>query len=245
MTTGFIYVVSTVTQNYTQPSNSNVPTEVDSRLYFGPCKRCMRPRMQAGDFIFGVSPSCTSPRRILFVTEIEESMTFAEAFHRLPDLRGPDGPIHVRPISGLGGFPRSSYQHIPDSMHPDDWEADLATPDLDRFFVCRRSVGWLGRWLGSSGPEIDDQILAFLNTCSAYGSAGFLGQNTGTLSKPIAYGGLYTGLHLETPRPEVLAGLCRDRISLDDPDGGPESDQVSPPSPGSRGICVVKKPRTC
>jgi hypothetical protein len=172
-------------------------------------------------------------------------MTFAEAFRRFPDLRGPDGPIHVRPISGTGGFPRSSYQHIPGSMHPEDWEADLATPDLDRFFVCRESDGWLGCWLGAGGPEIDDEILAFLNTCSAYGSAGYLGQNTGTLSNPVAYGGLYTGLHLETPSPEILVGLCRNRVSPDDLDGGPESGPALPPSPGSRGICVVKKPRTC
>ena len=127
-------------------------------------------------------------------------------------------------------------------MHSDDWEADLATPDLDRFFVCHPSNSWIGRWLGPAGPAVDDQILAFLNACSVYGSAGYLGQNTGTLSNPIAYGGLYTGLHLETPRPEVLVDICHGRISPDDePDAGPGTAR----SPGSPGKCAVKKPRTC
>jgi hypothetical protein len=245
MATGFIYVVRTATPSYTQPAFCNVPTEFDNRLYFGPCKRCMRPRMQAGDFIFGVSPSCTSPRRILFGAEIEEAMTFAEAFRRFPDLRGSEGPIHVRPINGIGDFPHSSYQHIPGSMHWDDWAADLETLDLDRFFVCHESDGWLGRWLGSSGPEIDDEILAFLNTCPAYGSAGYLVQNTGTLINPVAYGRLYTGLHLETRHPEVLVGLCHNWISPDEPDGRSGSGPAPPPSSDSRGICVVKKPRPC
>jgi hypothetical protein len=242
MATGFIYVVRTVTPSYTQPAFCNVPTEFDDRLYFGPCKRCMRPRMHAGDFIFGVSPSCTSPRRIVFVAEVEELMSFAEAYHRFPDLHGPPGPIHVRPINGIGAFPQSSYQHIPGSMHPEDWPADLATPDLDRFFVCRQTDGWLGRWLGSSGPVIDNEILAFLNGCSAYGSAGYLGQNTGTLSNPIAYGALYTGLHLETPNPEDLADMCRDRISRE---GEQDPDPAPPGSAASQGGCAVKKPRTC
>ncbi len=127
-------------------------------------------------------------------------------------------------------------------MHPEDWPADLATPDLDRFFVCRQTDGWLGRWLGSSGPAIDNEILAFLNGCSAYGSARYLGQNRGTLSKPIAYDGLCRGLHLETPNPQVLMDMCRDRISRER-----EPDRVSAPprSPASRGGCAVKKPRTC
>jgi hypothetical protein len=108
MAKGFIYVVGTVTPNYEQPAFCNVPTEIDDRLYFGPCKRCMRPRINAGDFIFGVSPSCTAPRRIVFIAEIEEPMTFAEAYDRFPSLRGPEGPIHVRPINGTGAFPQSS-----------------------------------------------------------------------------------------------------------------------------------------
>jgi hypothetical protein len=40
-----------------------------------------------------------------------------------------------------GVFPTSSYEHIPGSMHGDDWEWDLASPDLDRFFACSRAQG--------------------------------------------------------------------------------------------------------
>ena len=239
MATGFIYVVKSVNRDYMQRASCNVPTEFGDRLYFGPCKKQMRPRMKTRDFIFGVSPACTSPRRIIFVAEIEDPMTFAEAYLRFPGLQGPEGPIHVRPIPGIGAFPQSSYEHIPGSMHEDDWVDDLATPDLDRFFVCRQRDGFEGRWLGSSGPEIDDEILAFLNTCSVYGRAGYLGQNTGTLRNPIAYGGMYTGLHLETPSPEVLTAICRNRISGEDE---PESGPAPPRSPGP---CAIKNRRTC
>jgi hypothetical protein len=218
MATGFIYVVGTVTRSYAQRAFCNVPTDLGDRLYFGPCKMWMRPRMKAEDFVFGISPAGTPSRRIVFVGQIEECITFAEAYRRFPDLQGPEGPIHVRPINGSGGFPQSSYQHIPGSMHAEGWAADLATPDLDRFFVCRERNGWLGRWLGPSGPVIDNEILALLSTCSAYGSAGYLGQNTGTLSNPIAYGGLYTGLHLETDTPEDLVEMCRVRMTSDDLD---------------------------
>src|SRR4051812_45362127 len=134
MATGFIYVVNTAT-NYQQPAFCNVPTEWDGRLYFGPCKRPMRPRMKIGDQVFGISPSGTTPRRVLYAASVEDCITYREAYERFPDLRGPVGPIHVRPIKGLGWFPQSDYQHIPDSMHPDDWEKDLKSPDLDRFFV--------------------------------------------------------------------------------------------------------------
>src|SRR4051794_28735679 len=107
MATGFVYVVSSVGRDYMQPAFSRVPTELGNRLYFGFCKRLMRPLMRAGDFIAGISPSCTSSRRILFVAGIEEAMTFAAAYRRFPGLRGPEGPIRVRSISGTGPFPGS------------------------------------------------------------------------------------------------------------------------------------------
>jgi hypothetical protein len=154
----------------------------------------------------------------LYVAEIEECMTFGQAYHRFPDLRGPLGPIHVEPINGVGRFPQSAYQHISGAMHASDWQTDLPSRRLDRFFVFRECDGWLGRWLGPSGPEVDDEIVEFLNTCTAFGAVGELGANTGTVSKPIAYGGLTTGLHLETDAPEALLALCRARMSDFDPD---------------------------
>jgi hypothetical protein len=245
MPTGFIYVVNTVTSSYAQPAFCNVPTPLDDRLYFGPCKMYMRAKMEPGDFIFGVSPSCNSakaPRRIVFIAEIEERMTFAAAYRRFPDLRGPAGPIHVEPKSGIGAFPQSSYRHIPGSMHSGDWVRDLATPDRDRFFVCCPRNDWLGCWLGACGPEIDGEILSFFNRCSVHGAPGCLGRNGGTRRNPIAHGGLYRGLHLETRSPEVLLRLCRNQIS---PDDDFRRDPAPLRSSKKRGGCDAKKSRKC
>ena len=226
MPTGFIYVVPTVTRGYVQRSRSCVPTDWTSPLYFGPCKRSMRPKMQRGDYVFGVSPSPTRPRRIVFVAKIEKRMTFAEAYRRFPKLHGPGGPIHVRPVKRSGSFPRSDYEHIPGSMHKKDWYRDLAsrgpdTRELDAFFVCSPADGCVGRWLGERGPEVDDEILEFLKTCSVHGVSSCLAEENTHASRnyPIVHRGprglLYKGLHLETDAPEVLLALCDARTQLD------------------------------
>jgi len=225
MPTGFIYVLSTVSKYYEQWHFCNVPTEWEGRLYFGPCKKPMRPRMGRGDFVFGISGSYTSPRRVVFVGKIEERITFAEAYNRFPELRGPNGPIHVRPlkVDRTGPFPRSSYDLIPEAMHGDDWEADLASRELDAFFVCSEADGIAGRWLGASGPENRGEILEFLKTCSVHGRNTPQGvQNKhASINKPIVYrgpkgGDLMTGLHAETDAPEVLLELCNQFLSPDD-----------------------------
>jgi hypothetical protein len=246
MATGFIYVVNSVTKDYEQQAFCNVPTEWGDRLYFGPCKRPMRPRMKENDYIFGISPSATPTRRILFAGQIEERITFAEAYNRFPDLRGPEGPIHVRPITGKGRFPQSSYQHIPDAMHADDWEKDLASTRLDRFFVCRQRNVWLGSWLGSRGPKIDDEILAFLKTCSVYGPDGYRGENSdATFETPICIGSLFRGLHLETDKPENLLALCKTRLTSEDLTAIRHSIPASPRRPRASGICGVNNPPIC
>ncbi len=153
MSKGFIYVLTTVTKDYVQGAFYHVPTEWKDRIYFGPCKKPMRPKMHEGHWVFGISPKNGTPRRIVFVAQIEERITFADAYDRFPELRGPEGPIHVKPISGWGPFPQSSYQHIPGGNHPDNWQTDLARKDLDAFFVCSKREGWRGRWLGEYWPE--------------------------------------------------------------------------------------------
>lgn len=214
MPTGFIYVVNTVERNYAQRGFSSIPTAWGGRLYFGPCKRAMRPKVREGDFIFGVSPARTPTRRFVFATQVEESIDYKEAHKRFPELHGPAGPIHVKPVQATGAFPYSNYQHIPGAIHADEWVNDLATFDHDRFFVCAEPTGWLGRWLGQHGPAINGEILAFLKRCPVYGKAKkeALGTNSGTLKKPIAHGKLYTGLHLETNRPEKLIALCNQQM---------------------------------
>jgi hypothetical protein len=72
----------------------------------------------------------------VFVGQIEERIRFAEAYERFPDLRGPQGPIHVKPACRAGPFPISDYEHIPGAMHRSKWEADLKTRDLN---ACARS----------------------------------------------------------------------------------------------------------
>ncbi len=215
MAKGFIYVVTTVTRGYIQKAFRNVPTQWGDRLYFGPCKKPMRPKMRVGDYVFGISSSSTPSRRIVFVGQIEERMRFGEAYERFPELRGPEGPIHVRPVKGAGAFPTSEYEHIPGAMHGTKWKADLETRDRDAFFVCARENGWVGRWLGPNGPQIDDEMLAFLQTCSVHGASGCLStlNPDATVDNPVAYGRLYTGLHLETDQAEQLLEMCAARMT--------------------------------
>ena len=217
MAHGFIYVVTTVTRDYSQRTFACVPTEWKSRVYFGPCKISMRPKMWPGNWVFGISPANGTARRIVFVVELEERLTFGEAYDRFPDLWGPVGPIHVRPVDGTGSFPGSSYQHIPGASHDSSWTTDLAIRQRDAFFVCCARDGWRGRWLGRHGPEIDGDILRFLRTCSVHGRAGLLSErNSGaTVDKPIRHGGLFTGLHLETDQAEPLLALCASRVAAE------------------------------
>jgi hypothetical protein len=221
MAKGFIYVVKKLTRDYVQRKFCAVPTFWGERLYFGPCKKPMRPRMQAGDYVFGISDSKLTPRRIVFIAQIEERIRFAEAYERFPELRGPEGPIHVKPIPGAGSFPASEYQHIRGSMHEDGWEDDLGTRDLDAFFVCTQRNGGLGDWLGRHGPEIDPDILSFLQTCGLHGTS--VPPNTrnedATLKYPVAYKSPHTGnfswrgLHLETDQAEQLLKRCDARMA--------------------------------
>jgi Nucleotide modification associated domain 2 len=228
MPTGFIYVLSTVGRNYTQSDARAVPCFFEGQIYFGPCKRPMRPKMHAGDYVFGISPSGAFPRRIVYAARIAERMTFAEAYRRFPKLRGPEGPIHVRPTRFPGLiFPLSDYAYIPDSIHAGDWAKDIAYPAMDAFFVLQKAKRVAGRWLGAAGPAVRGEILDFLRTCCLHGSMGPLPEkNSGaTETAPIRYHRLYRGLHAETDRPEVLMNLVQSRVgpigdeNVDVPDG--------------------------
>ena len=215
MATGFIYTVMTLTKEYVQKAFCCVPTEFGDRIYFGPCKIPMRPRVKPGDYVFGLSPAKVGLRRIVFVGHIKKRITFREAYERFPELHGSEGPIHVRPIHGSGSFPRCSYAHIPKAIHEDKWENDLASRDLDAFFVCSRRDGCVGRWLGRFGTEVDEETLDFLKTCSVHGISGMLSPRAkdATLRNPIAHGKLYRGLHLETSEPKTLVALCKTRMA--------------------------------
>jgi len=222
MPTGFIYIITTVGGDFQQPSKVAVPTWHVDRIYFGPCKRPMRPRMRAGDYVFGLSASKTFPRRFLFAARIAERISFAQAFRRFPVLRGPEGPIHVKPVNRAGlSFPESHYEHIPGGNHADDWKADIRTLELDAFFVCDKASACTGRWLGADGPAVNGELLEFLRTCEVWGSPGKLADmnRSATEDVPIRHGRLYRGLHLETDRRDELADLiCRRYRPTADPE---------------------------
>lgn len=227
MPRGFIYIVDTVNRTYEQRDFTCVPTVWEGRIYFGACKVPMRPRVNKGDWIFGVSNSETRPRRIVYAAQVEDRITFADAYLRYPDLRGPRGPNPVQPLDKedpLRPWPYSKYAPVKGSPHEERWHLDLARPDLDRFFVCRPPDGFRNRWLGRAGPVVDSEILDFFNGCMVFGS-GLDGtrRNTGRLTAPVALGGRCIGLHLETPRPEELLALCEVHVEGTFPPGaGPQ-----------------------
>lgn len=239
MPTGFIYVITTVGKDYRQSSFPDVPTWHEGRIYFGPCKKPMRPKMMPGDVVFGLSPSKPFPRRVVFAARLAERLTFAQAYERFPELHGPKGPIHVRPAQIPGpSFPDSEYEHIPGAKHADSWHADLSTRGLDAFFVCEPADDCLGRWLGGAGPAAKGPILEFLRTCQVWGNAGLLStqNNAATEAKPVRHGDLFTGLHLETDRPDELVRLVCGASARSKPDDDlfPEPALTSPPKKARR-----------
>ena len=210
MSTGYVYVVTSTKPDYEQEDFCSVPSEWKGRLYFGPCKKALRPRAQKGDIIVGISGSRTRTRKVLFAAEVEDIMPFDKAYVRLPpELRGENGgPIHVR--KGRDG----AYEHVPGAMHAGNWRSDITPLETrDRFLILAPARGWRNRWLGKDGPEVDNQILSFLKTCFVYNLSGRLGLNDARPSCPIAHGKLYTGLHLETDKPDELIQLIGSRMS--------------------------------
>jgi hypothetical protein len=210
MATGFIYVVTTVGKDYEQASFRCAPTNFRGTLYLAACKVPIRRKLKVGDYLFGISPSGTAPRRLVFAARVARKMTFAEAYDQYPDLRGPKGPIHVQPTAlPLKSFPDSKYEHIGGAGHADRWRNDLRTPDLDAFFACESAGACVGKWLGAAGPPIQGDLLDFLRGCSVHGNVGELATSNSAASEttPVKHGRLFTGLHLETTRPEKLLDL--------------------------------------
>lgn len=224
MAKGFIYVVTTVQWNY-QQGLRGVPIAVGGKLYFGPCKVAMRPRMQQGDYVFGVSPSPRLPRRIVYAARINKRMTFGEAYELFPSLHKIQ--VHVRPARKIGlGFPEAVYEHIPGAIHDSGgWRSDFPTPESDAFFVCSAAVRSLPCWLGEGGPEVAGEILEYLRSCRVYGQSGLpLGRNSDAMeTAPVRHGGLCRGLHLEADDPKsLLALVARSALKIEPPSVAPK-----------------------
>lgn len=212
MPTGFIYTVATVESDYSQASPRNIPvwSAPLNRLVFGPCKVPIRRKLRVGDYLFGISPGKTDPRRIVYAARVAERVSYREAYDRWPDLRGPEGPIHIEPAHRPElPYPANAYAFIPASIHADRWLRDLASAELDAFFLCEPAEAILGRWLGPEGPAVKGAVLDFLRECSVHGQTGPLNatNTAATARTPIRHGRLFTGLHLETDRPETLLRL--------------------------------------
>lgn len=99
----FAYIIATVDSRYRL--TGHVPCVEDGKVFFGPCKRPMRPDVKKGDYVLGISGSAaSSPRRVLLWMKVEEAITFMEAWKRgkadrtFRGLRG--GAIHIRPRKG-------------------------------------------------------------------------------------------------------------------------------------------------
>lgn len=219
---GFIYVVTTVGKDYQQSDcRRDVPTVWEDRLVFGPCKVNMRPKMNLGDYIFGISPSGAGIRRIVFAAKITEVLRFEDASIKYQEDWTASGitPICVKPVSKnnrIGMFPISHYDHLVGAKHTDSWKKDIPTKQHDRCFICEPVITELP-WLGGKGPATSGRILNFLKSCELWGS-NIHAQLNGwaTEVQPIIYqrdelgGRLYTGLHLETDKPEQLVNLIRE-----------------------------------
>ena len=99
----FAYIISTVEQGCRL--NGSVPWVTSGRVFFGPCKKRMRPLVEKGDYIMGLSPASVGRRRVLLWMKVAEKMTFADAYARgktdklFRALRG--CAIHVRPAKGV------------------------------------------------------------------------------------------------------------------------------------------------
>src|SRR5689334_10152656 len=78
-----------------------------------------------------------------------------------------------------------------------------------RFLSVSRPAPAPADGFGRAGPAVNGDILRFLRSCSVHGNVGKLAERNdrATETRPVSYRKLFTGLHLETDRPEQLLAL--------------------------------------
>jgi hypothetical protein len=126
----FAYIIATVGSNY--KLRGTVPWVKEGQVFFGPCKKRMRPEMNRGDYVMGISPAgIGKKRRVLLWMRIAERMTVAQAYKRGGTDRlfrlARANAIHVRPKKGIlhvAGHP-DAYEHIPHADHSSGWKSDI------------------------------------------------------------------------------------------------------------------------
>lgn len=158
----FAYVIATVGPNYRL--NGCVPWVTDGKVFFGPCKKEMRPEVQPGDYIMGISRSgIGTHRRVLLWMRVTEKMTFAQAYWKGEKNKtfraARRHAIHVRPKRGAEYKPgdAKSYEHIARAPHPHKWRNDI----LGRKDVFL--VGGTGSWVAENdGPVVTEHLVELL-----------------------------------------------------------------------------------
>jgi hypothetical protein len=158
----FAYVIATVLPDYRL--NGCVPWVTHGKVFFGPCKKIMRPELKPGDYVMGISPSGVGKqRRVLLWMQVSEKMTFAEAYLRGNTdrlFRAARGhAIHVRPKeeSNLKPGNKASYEHITDAPHAHKWGKDIKGK-RDVFLVGSRK-SWVA---ASSAPAVNHELVGLL-----------------------------------------------------------------------------------
>ncbi len=158
----FAYIIASVGPNY--KLRGTVPWVKKGKVFFGPCKKRMRPGVKNGDYIMGISPAGVGEqRRGLLWMRAEEPMTFAQAYERGETDRlfrlARGNAIHVRPKKGIhnnAGNP-DTYEHIPHATHSSDWRTDI-DGNRDAFLV-----GITGSWAaGEHGPLVTEELVDLL-----------------------------------------------------------------------------------
>jgi hypothetical protein len=174
----FAYIIRTVGANY--KLTGSVPWVKEGKVFFGPCKKRMRPYVKKGDYVMGISPSGVGEqRRVLLWMRVGEKMTFADAYQRGETDRlfrlARRNAIHVRPRRGthhVDGVPET-YEHIPNADHSSDWRTDIEG-ERDAFFV-----GENGSWVaGYGGPVVTQELVDLLRT-------GVTWKGDATLQNPL------------------------------------------------------------
>lgn len=193
----FAYIIASVGPNY--KLRGTVPWVKEGKVFFEPCKKNMRPKVQEGDYIMGISPAGVGEhRRVLLWMRVEEKMTFADAYQRGETDRhfrlARRNAIHVRPRRGVDhvhGIPET-YEHIPHADHSSDWRTDIEG-ERDAFFI-----GDSGSWVaGYGGPVVTQEAVELLRE-------GITWKGNATLQNPLT----------ENPRGKhaLLSGSAARRI---------------------------------
>jgi hypothetical protein len=174
----FAYIIRTVGPGY--QLKGAVPWAAGGRVFFGACKKRMRPNVKPGDYVIGISGSdAGNPRRVLLWMKVDEKLTFKEAYDRgekdnvFRSLRGT--AIHVRPADvplHLAGDP-NCYQHIQGAPHADEWRSDLK--GAREVFL----TGAKGSWVAEAdGPVVTATLVELLR-------AGITWKGLATLDNPL------------------------------------------------------------